>query len=412
MDINVLVIGAGPAGLMAAWATLEAWPQAKVVLVDRMPQAGAKLAVTGGGRGNVSRRMDAPSFCKSFGDGGRFVASAFRGLPPERLETFFQSIGIRLVEEEGGGLYPESQSAAKVRDALVAAVRRAGARVEYSCEVAGPLVPPAMPNGGRWQAGEWSAQKVVVAAGGQSMPQLGSAGSGFALARGVGHRVVAPVPGLVGLHTMATWPAQLSGVSLENVSLELQDSGAKSCGGLLFTHHGFSGPAALNLSAAVARRLQSGAHVVVKVGLWPHAPDYAALRKRKGAQSVATGLAGWLPKALARVVAEEGGGFSPETPWARLTAMQEKALTTALTDWPQPIAGTGPFAESMVTAGGVACAEVNPRTMESRLHPGLYFAGEVLDVDGPTGGYNLHWAFASGYLAGHSLARAAKQTGG
>ena len=421
---DLIVIGAGPAGLTAALVYKRLLPVARVVVLDRMPEAGAKLAVTGGGRGNLSRDLPPDDMAAAFGKhSARFVASAIRDFPPAALREFFRGIGVPTVVEPGGGIYPASQSAAAVREALVSAVRRSGVELRLGVTVT-RLVPPGFSeSSGKkdanaspfWRAFSVSApsplcaRRVLLAAGGRSAPALGSDGSGFALALSLGHTVDSPVPALAPLHTVDAWPSRLAGVSVHDVTLALPSASinlpASATGDLLFTHKGLSGPAALNLSAAVARRLATGMLTVnVRLALLPAPPDFRRLRQTHGSRAILTPLARLLPRALATELLALAD-VPVDTPCARLTAPQTRALADALTALLVPVSSTGTFAESMATAGGVVLPEVFPRTLASRYHPTLSFAGEILDIVGPTGGYNLHWAFASGHLAATALAR-------
>ena len=217
--------------------------------------------------------------------------------------------------------------------------------------------------------------------------------------------MIHPVPALAPLPTVERWPAQHSGLSLPDVTLSLPEKpGASVRGEILFTHRGLSGPAVLNLSGRVARRLQTTPEVRLELRFWPDNPDFSRLRRSAGTRSIAAWLAQRVPRSLADTLLDLAGIPAGLT-FSRLSAAQETALCRQLTALPLTVRATGGFAESMVTAGGVALKQVRPDTLESRLHPGLYFAGEILDLDGPTGGWNLQWAFCSGHLAGTCAAR-------
>ena len=398
VDASLLIVGAGPAGLLAALAAARRRLPDGVLVVDRMPAPGAKLAVCGGGHGNLSHVSTEEEFAAAFGRLGRFTIPAFRSLPPEALCARFADIGVPTVEDSEGRIYPLSQSAAKTRDALFAAGARAGVKFIFDREVRN-LIPPESPDA-PWTVDSFRARSVLLAAGGQSAPRLGSDGSGFALARALGYDVVPPVPALTSLRTAETWPGTHSGLSLPDISISIAGKrGASVRGEMLFTHRGISGPAVLDLSGRVARRLREDGAVPILLGLAHGKPDFHALRQEAGTCLILTWLARQLPRALARTVLELAG-IPPELTFSRLSAAQECELARHLVALPLTICGTGGFDDSMATSGGISLKQVQPETLEGRLTPRLYFAGEILDLDGPTGGWNLQWAFASGHLAG------------
>ena len=400
VDASLLIVGAGPAGLLAALAAAGRRLPDGVLVVDRMPAPGAKLAVCGGGHGNLSHVATEAEFAAAFGRLGRFTIPAFRSLPPESLCERLAEIGVETIVDSAGRIYPRSQSAAKVREALFAAGTRAGVKFIFDREIRN-LAPPASPDA-PWTADSFRARSVLLAAGGQSAPRLGSNGSGFALARTLGYDVVPPVPALTSLRTAETWPATHSGLSLPDVSLAIAEKrGATERGEILFTHRGISGPAVLDLSGRVARRLRADGSVPIHLDLAHGKPDFHALRQKAGTCLILTWLARQLPRALAKTILELAG-IPPELTFSRLSAAQECELARHLVALPLTICGTGGFDDSMATAGGISLKQVHPETLEGRLTPRLYFAGEILDLDGPTGGWNLQWAFCSGHLAGSS----------
>jgi predicted Rossmann fold flavoprotein len=400
VDASLLIIGAGPAGLLAAWAAARRHLPGGVLVVDRMPSPGVKLAVSGGGRGNLSHLAGEEEFAAAFGRHGRFAIPAFRSLPPEELRTLLVDAGVPSMVDAEGRIYPCSQSAAHVRDALHNACSRAGVRFVFSHAVK-RLVPPGN-SSAPWHVDSFSARSVLLAAGGQSAPRLGSNGSGLALAAALGYELVAPAPALTSLRTLESWPARHSGVSLPDVEISihgLRGREASERGEVLFTHRGVSGPAVLNLSGRVARRLLTEQTVRLHLALTREKPDFRRLRQTDGPRTLHAWLSRDLPRALAGTILELAGVPAEQT-FARLTSAQATNLLVHLSALPLTIRGTGGFEESMATSGGVSLKQVHPDTLEGRLAPRLRFAGEILDLDGPTGGWNLQWAFCSGHLAG------------
>jgi hypothetical protein len=385
---------------MAAWAAARRRLPGNILVVDRMPASGVKLAVTGGGRGNLSHLSSEDQFAAAFGRQGRFTIPAFRSLPPDDLRLLLAQAGVPTTVDPVGRIYPNTQSAAQMRDALFQTCVQAGVKFIFNHRVE-RILPPAQPQD-PWQVDAFSARSVLLAAGGQSAARLGSDGSGFALAKSMGYEVIPPAPALTSLRTSEEWPAAHSGLSLPDVTIALAgERGAEASeqGELLFTHRGISGPAVLNLSGRVARRLLAEQQVGLRITLLREMPDFGQLRKSSGTRPILAWLAQCLPRTLAGTLLELSGIASGET-CSRLTAAQEKQLVLHLGALPLTVRSTGGFVESMATSGGVALKQVRPETLEGRRFPRLYFAGEILDLVGPTGGWNLQWAFCSGHLVG------------
>ena len=398
LDASLLIVGAGPAGLLAAWAAARRQLPRGVLVVDRMPGAGAKLAATGGGRGNLSHRADEETFAAAFGRHGRFALPAFRSLSPEQLRILLADLNVPTVEDDAGRIYPRSQSAPQVRDALLRACEREGVRFVFNHAVSRLVAPHNATE--PWKIDSWTAHSVLLAAGGQSAPRLGSDGSGFALASALGYDLTPPAPALTSLRTTENWPASHSGVSLPDVSISIAGQrGPPERGELLFTHRGISGPAVLNLSGRVARILLAEASVLLHLTLLRTPPDFLRLRQTDGPRTLHAWLARHVPRALAGTILELAG-IPPDQTFSRLTAAQGESLRLHLTALPLAIRGTGGFQESMATSGGLSLKQIHPETLEGRFFERLHFAGEILDLDGPTGGWNLHWALCSGHLVG------------
>jgi len=399
---SLLIIGAGASGLLAAWTAAQQ-QSGPVLVVERLPEAGLKLMRTGGGRGNLSHQATEEEFATRFGRRGRFTIPAFRSLPPQALCALLAEAGIPTTIDPSGRIYPTSQSALEVRDVLVAACLQAGVHFEFNHAVE-QLVPPACPEAD-WTVDSISVRSVLLAAGGQSASRLGSNGSGFILANSLGYTLRPPVPALTALHIEAPWIASHSGLTLPKVTLTLiggRGPSPRSQGEMLFTHRGISGPAVLNLSGEVARRLHDDMPCQLHLRVLEEKPDWTQLRETAGPQPVLGWLSQWLPRALCNTLLELAQTPKNQT-FSRLTARQSEQLSQTLTALPLPLHRTAGFEESMVTAGGVTLKQVQPDTLEGRLTPRLYFAGEVLDLNGPTGGWNLQWAFCSGHLAGRQI---------
>jgi predicted Rossmann fold flavoprotein len=402
-SLDVVVVGSGAAGLMAAvWAARRG--ASRVVALDGARTLGAKILVAGGGRCNVTHdHVDASAFA---GASPGAIRRVLRRFDVPATTAFFTELGVTLKREETGKLFPTTDRARTVLDALLAAARRAPVDVRHPWRVESvERVDGGFVVRGRDQEA-LHARRVVLATGGRSLPKSGSDGGGYALARGLGHTVTADVfPALVPL----TLPAghalcALSGLAAP-ARLEVRASTGRRMtameGPTLLTHFGLSGPAVLDVSRhwTAARRQDAGAQLVA-CWLPSDTPEALDARLRvAGGTSVARVLAASLPERLARTLCSIAG-VEPETPGYRLAREARKAVVRAAHALALPVTGDRGWNEAEVTAGGVPLAELHLDTLESRVSPGLYLCGEICDVDGRIGGYNFQWAWSSGYVAG------------
>ena len=405
---DVLIIGAGPAGLMAEVTAAAAGR--KVLVCERMEGAGRKLLATGGGRCNLTNTAGIDAIVAAFGRQGRFLHNAVRDFAPPAIRDFFAEAGVPTVAQADGCVFPASQLARDVLEALRSQAIRHCAEILCNCTVQKIVVRDGAVAGVETAQGFLAAPRVILAAGGQSYPALGSDGSGFALAAEAGHTLIAPVPALVPLVTTEDWPKQLAGLVLEQARVRIDRKGQLRdgrVGPVLFTHRGISGPPVLDLSGAVAALLATGASVPLRVAprIDRDAAAWHALfdgwRTAFGKRAIHNLLSGELPRALAQILCEQTGLM--ETTPAQARREQLEALARLCAEIPLTITQTEGWERAMVTRGGVALREVDPHTLQSRCVQGLFFAGEILDLDGPCGGYNLTWAFASGKLAGSAV---------
>lgn len=406
--IDIIVIGGGAAGCMAA---LTAASQgASVLLMERNPKLGRKLYITGKGRCNVTNDCSVPEVLQNIPCNSRFLTSAVTRFPPESVKAFFEALGVPLKTERGGRVFPQSDKASDVIDALLLALRRAGV-VIHQDRAAGLLIKDGAVSGVRGEHGELACKAVILATGGVSYPLTGSTGDGYRMAEEAGHTVILPRPSLVPLSEEGSLCRQMQGLSLRNVGVKVKDSRGKVVftgqGELLFTHFGLSGP--LVLSASAHMRDFEREHYCVLIDLKP-ALDEQTLDRRlvrefsenanKDFDHVLAHLA---PRLLIPVLAELSG-IPAEEKANTVTKAQRRRLLEVLKGLRIDIAGPRPVEEAIVTSGGVKVSEVNPTTMASKLLSGLYFAGEVLDVDAYTGGFNLQIAWSTGRAAGLAAA--------
>lgn len=314
------------------------------------------------------------------------------------LRSFFESLDVP-TQEEGRKVFPSSGSAQSVLDALLKACRELKVEIRTGCEAT------ALPKEGGVKTieGAIPAKAVLLATGGKGYAALGGSASGYGLAHRAGHGIIDPLPANVPLLIAERWPKELAGISVPNATLRIGLKGfpkAGSVGDLLFTHHGLSGPVALNSSGAIAEKLQTLETVPLIIDFASGLGDW---QQPGGNKSVVNALRPWIPAALAKALCQRCG-IDPDTVARSLVGKKADALIEQITRCPLTATGTEGFNKAMVTRGGIDLKGVDPNTLESRLRPGLYFAGEALNLDGPCGGFNLQWAFSSGYLAGQSIA--------
>jgi len=415
MDAGVAIVGGGAAGLVAAAAAAERLRSrgdaAPVVVLEAAREPGRKVLVSGGGRCNVLPAREAR---------GRFVSSSPRRLVDRFLDrfplagqrAFFEELlgGPLREEEETGKLFPPSDRSRDVRDALVSAARRAGAQLRAGAAVRAVARREGRGFELRLDAGALTAASVVLATGGRSVLAGGADAAGFDWSAALGHSVRPLFPALVPLTGSSPAHAALAGVSLAaTVTARSEGASATARGGFLFTHRGWSGPSVLDVSHVVSRALGEQRPFAVAASLGGSEEEWHALL-REGAGAVLPLLRRTLPERVAALALAEAG-VAPDQPLPRLTREARFALVRALTALPLPVEGTEGYRTAEVTAGGVALEEVDPGSGASRLVPGLFLAGEVLDAVGPIGGFNFQWAWATGRTAGEGAARALLREG-
>jgi predicted Rossmann fold flavoprotein len=410
---NIVVVGGGAAGMLAAGRAAQLG--ARVWLMEKNRLLGRKLRITGKGRCNVTNAGELDPFIENYSGAGRFLYSAFHRFFSLELCRLLESYGVPVKTERGGRVFPASDRAADVAEALERFMKTQGVQVLTSAEVGRLCLSPEGEISGVEAGGSfWPAGAVVLATGGLSYPATGCTGDGYRWARALGHHVTDLLPALVPLEIREPWPSDLAGLTLKNVEAGLWEGVRcvrKAFGEMLFAHFGVTGPVILLLSRDVSEK-PAGA-LTLKLDLKP-ALDRETLDRRLvrdlrkfQRKQMKNALHELLPKALIPVVLRDAG--VPEEVFAdQLTKDRRRALVQTLKGLPMTVSGTRPLAEAIVTRGGVSLREVNPRTMESKITPGLYFAGEVLDIDGRTGGYNLQAAFSTGWLAGESAAGAGR----
>lgn len=407
---KVIVIGGGPAGMMAALTAAE---NAEVVLVEQNEKLGKKLYITGKGRCNVTNDCPPAEFLENCPRGAKFLRGALYGFPPADTVALLNENGLKTVTERGNRVFPESEKASDVTKTLEKILRARNVEIclnnrVAAITVAGGRVTGVKTGGASQQT--LAADRVIVATGGLSYPATGSTGDGYGFAKTLGHTVIQPVPALTGIETDKKYLNELQGLSLKNVEVIVKHKGkevARDSGEMLFTHYGISGPAVLSLSSRVSRlpAKELTAAIDLKPALDPAKLDARILRDFSENQNKAfkNSLDGLLPKSLISVIISYSG-IDGEKKINQITAAERKRFAETLKGLEFSVTGLRGFEEAIVTSGGVDLAQLDPRTMESKLIKGLHFAGEVIDADALTGGFNIQIALSTGYLAGRAAA--------
>ena len=405
MKYDVAVIGAGASGMLAAVSAAEAG--ATVLLIERNRETGLKIGLTGKGRCNLTNNCDLNTFLENVPVNPRFLYRALTDFSPADTMDYFESIGVKLKTERGRRVFPQSDSAQEVRRAL----RR---ECEKRCRLVQGRADGILMSGGAVcgvtvEGREYASRAVIVAAGGLSYPRTGSTGDGYRFAREAGHTVTPLRGSLVPIVCTGKLCGELMGLSLRNVALSASVSGKtvyRGEGEMLFTHFGVSGPLVLSASALIAGRYPAELTIDLKPALDRETLDRRLLREfgDNPNKDYVNLLGALLPAKLVPVFAELSG-IDPRRKANGITREERSTIVSLLKEFRLTAEGTRPPEEAVVTSGGVCVKEINPSTMESRLVKGLYFAGEVIDVDAYTGGYNLQIAFSTGRLAGLSAAK-------
>ncbi len=417
-DWDVIVVGAGAAGLMAAiFAARQAVDGqfSRVLLLDGQTKIGAKILVAGGGRCNVTNEFVAATrFHNESDEAGTaqkhphktFVGRVLRAFSVEATHRFFSDAGVELKLEETGKYFPVSNSARTVLSALLEEVENSGAVLKTDCRVTG------IRHEKNWQIhtsqDAFSAPALIICTGGLALPKSGSDGAGYQFARQFGHAIVATTPALSPLLAHPPRHADLSGITLHaRLTLRVEkQSLTRYDGSFLFTHVGYSGPLALNISRHFARTKKAK----IYLNLLPEVEEnvnsrwWHELVNGNAKKTLVRALAMFLPERVAVMIAREAQ-VDGQKPLGKLSGEEARRVQNALCDLPLPVSDVAPYYKAEATAGGVALNEIEPATMMSKLQPGLFFAGEVCDVDGWLGGYNFQWAWSSGAVAGRSAAR-------
>jgi len=407
-NYDFIVIGGGPAGMMAAGRAAERGK--KVILLEKNDRLGKKLLMCATGRCNVTNTAPLQVFIEAYGKGGDFLRTALETFDNEKLRSFLLSHGVETVVENKGRVFPKSQKADSILAALETYMRDFHVTIQSNSHV---LRLKSENNHVRWvetNHGDIFGQNVLIATGGLSYPATGSTGDGYKLAASVGHSICPTYPAIIAFESEETWVKSLQGTPIKNVNISAYQRNKKIVehfGEALFTHYGISGPAILDMSKRLVECLPNG-FIQIYIDFKPNRSteelDSLLVNqiKRQGGKAVKSCLTIFVPEKLAPVLLSLCN-IEPHKKASQITTPERRKILKQLKGLRLTLLRHRPVEEAIVTAGGVNLDEVNAKTMESKLLKGLYFAGETLDIDGPTGGFNLQAAFSTGYLAGNSV---------
>ena len=400
--MKIIVIGGGAAGMMAA-ITAAKFEYNEVTLLERNKFMGIKLNITGKGRCNVTNNCDLDTLMKNTVTNGRFLYSAYSNFTPQDGMEFFEELGVPLKTERGNRVFPVSDRAKDITEALQRELKRLGIKIRQ-CRASEIITEDGYVKAVRADRLTLECDRVILATGGLSYPKTGSSGDGFHMAKELGHTVTDCTPSLVSLALYGDIPARLEGLSLRNIKVTMHTEGKKvydDFGEMLFTEKGVSGPVILSMSAHYNRAKKSTITIDLKPALDEATLDKRILRdfEENINRDFVNSVKGLLPAKMIPVIVELSG-IEPTKKVNEITKKEREGLVKLLKNLTFDIVGTGGYNEAVVTKGGISVKEISPKTMESKLVGGLYFAGEIIDVDAYTGGFNLQIAWSTAYAAG------------
>lgn len=403
---KILVVGGGAAGMMAA--VTAARRGKNVLLLEKNEKLGKKLFITGKGRCNLTNSAEVEELFNAVVSNPKFLYSSFYSFTNDQVIGFFEELGVKTKVERGGRVFPESDHSSDVIRALEQEMKRLGVRISLGTEVKEILTEDGRAKGVRLSSGRTiAADAVIVATGGISYPSTGSTGDGYRFARECGHKVTDLSPALVPMEVKEWYAKELMGLSLRNIGIRITDGKKKlyeEFGEMLFTHYGVTGPVILSASSIVGKKLKEHPltlHIDLKPALTEEQLDKRVLREFEANHNrqFKNAVDSLFPAKL-RPVAIELSGIPEEKKVNEVTKEERLHFVRLIKDFSMTLTGLRGYHEAIITKGGVSVKEIDPGTMESKLVKGLYFAGEVLDLDAVTGGYNLQIAWSTGYLAG------------
>ena len=401
---KIVVIGGGAAGMISAYSAAQNGNQ--VILLEKNEKLGKKIYITGKGRCNLTTSVDKREFLRGVVSNSKFLYSAINSFSSQDMMDLLSENGLKLKTERGNRVFPESDKASDVTKTLEKLLKRCGVDVRLNVEVLDIAVENGSVKSVETSCGQIECDSIIVCCGGVSYPLTGSTGDGYKFAKKYGHTIVEPRPALVGVELLGSDFLELQGVSLKNVSLRAvigEKTIYSDFGEMLFTHFGVSGPIVLSCSSVINRKDIKDVKLIIdlKPALNESVLNDRLIRefKENNVKNLSTAMRSLLPKALIDIVLRQAK-VNGQKNCSEITSLERSNIVATLKNLAFPVKKLRPIDEAIVTAGGVSVSEINPKTMESKLVSGLYFAGEVLDLDAYTGGYNLQIAWSTGFVAG------------
>lgn len=399
MKYDIIVIGAGPAGMMCA---IQAARLGKsVLLLEKLSKIGAKLKATGGGKCNLTNTLGLDDFLASFGKSGRFMRDAISTFNNKDVRDFFLSLGVKTDIKDGFRVFPDSHNSQSVLNAFISELERLEVDVQCSYQVDSIVIKDNRVEG----IGEFKSQNIVIATGGLGYPTLGAQGDGYKLAKSFGHKITDLSPAMMPLHVKERWVANCRADTIAKASIEVaiqKYKKLKAVGDLIFTAHGIRGPVVLDFSREITPLLKKYDEIPLHVNMikGKNEEDVLLHVKNYSDQTIAQSINMLLPLSVTNEILKLLE-IESTCKYKNIDGTKRDKLIKTLVKTPLSVIGHDGFDKAMITRGGVSLKEIDPKTMQSKIVKGLYFCGEVVDLDGPCGGYNLQWSFSSGYLAGY-----------
>lgn len=408
---DVVVVGSGAAGLIAAITSAQSGKA--TLLLEKLPQLASKLKATGGGRCNLSNTLDNDSFMKSFGKNGKFMRDALESLNHKKLMEFFKSIGVDTHIPDGFRIFPVTHSSNTIIEALKNKLLELQVDIQSDQKLQEIVVENDKIKAVKTQDNTYQTKNIILATGGLGYPSLGATGDGYEIVKKLGHKVTNIYPAMMPLHTVESWQGNCTADTIAKVTIKVDSKSSKikklkATGDLIFTKKGLRGPVILDFAREITPHLESFKEVPILINLTKNMNEDDILQfiKKETSQNPHNNIEQQLSKILPKSVIIELCkicNINPTYTFKNIDGVAKNKLIKLLAWTPFTINGHDGFDKAMITRGGISLKEIDPKTMKSKNISGLYFAGEIVDLDGPCGGYNLQWAFSSGYLAGMLL---------